>query len=844
MAVFTFQFYQFMSYACLAHAKVTESESSDSAPPCSRRMTWNEGWMKIGMMKPGSQNLGASATGQAFRKPPRAHLGRGLAVGVGMVLLLPTLPAMAAVPDAPSEEPAGKMVITPFFASAGPGYGTWDDRVGHQGGFPADDGSIVYCFEPASPNPSGVTTDGGIQGEGVVSRSPNGDRTLTANDLARINRIVSEYGQTWDNREASAVSFAVKMVANPDAMFESHSWTGGHDLAGYVNWVLFSEIGGTEARAVADRAAAILAATADTVAGPASASGSVAFDVDVTNNYRGTVTVSGTGGAGTITLTNGVFDATGTATLSGAQVGVAYAVRGVPPTDDGEPYKISGAATFNSGYAANIHVWDTGSRQRTAGPGNASSWTAQGADPMLRAVTFRPAVVSEAPRFLKPGEKLTDTATPQLVADENGVVNEWVQFDGEYAPTTWTVKAWRVKEAPTKTLTEVPEDAELFATTTVSTGAAGPTQPVTALFDEVAPAEGGAFVYTWEFDGTKQAGSLPEYFDGYRWMDLFGLLEETTFVVDATSTAQISARPGELSADTAHVTGVLPAEGLDLEFEKYLVPMKQDEAGAWIVDGPEGFDATSTDPADWAWVEHADNLLGTDSHVVTEAGDYTSKGIETTPEGGLELWVHSLWTVPADGEERELVDRSEIGDASERTVVLHVSTKAQSETKDDVLKPGTTIWDTAELWGWIPEDATVTFAAYRVPFGKPFVCTADTLIWASDPATAEAGFYTEADPLEVDSTRYTPAAVGFKSSVTFVETTKDKDGRVLSTGECGDPNETTHYEASRLAQTGGDGLNVAGLVAGGGLLTAGFAAYAVALLRRRRAMKVDAPSVD
>lgn len=765
---------------------------------------------------------------------------------MGVALLLPVLPAMAAAPEEPSDDAAGKVAITPSFAPGGPGYGTWDDRVGWQGGFLAPDGSVVYCFEPAQANPSGVSTDGGVQGVGVVSRSPNGDRTLTANDLARINRIVSEFGQTRNDREASAVSFAVKMVANPDAMFASHGWSGGHDLHGYVNWVLYSLVGGAEARAVADRAAAILAATEGTVAGPATLTGKVDFSVDPENNYVGSVTVSGAAGSGTITLKNGVFTATGTATLSGAKPGTAYAVRGVPPSDDGEPYKISGEASFSSGYAANIHVWDTGSQQRTAGPGTASSWTGKGSDPAARVTTFRPIVVSEAPRFLQPGEQLTDTATPRLVAGENGLLNEWFRNSkGEYAPTTWTVKAWRVQEAPTETLTEVPEDAELYATAIVSSGTAGPTEPMRAVFDKSAPEEGGAFVYTWEFRSADQpAQTAPLFEEGYAWVDLFGLLEETTFVVDATSTAQVSARPGELSADTAHVTGVLPVEGLELEFEKYLVPMKQDDGGKWVVDGPEGFDPASTDPADWAWVETADNLLGTDTQTITKAGDYTSEGIATTPEGGLELWVHSLYTVPAEGAERELVDRSEIGDASERTVVLHVSTKAQSDSTDELLKPGTPIWDTAELFGWVPEDATVTFAAYQVPFGDPFVCTADTLIWTSDPTAAQAGFYTEADPLNVDSTKHTPQAVGFKSSVTFVETTKDAQGRVLSEGECGDPNETKHYEASKLAQTGG-AVSPFGVFLGGGLFAAGITAFAVSLLRRRRAAKtVDATLVD
>lgn len=735
--------------------------------------------------------------------------------------------------------------ISLFFAAQGPGYGTWDDRIGWQGGFLAPDGSIVYCIEPGTPNPSGTSTDGGWQ-NGVVVRTPIGNRTLTANDQARIGRIVAEYGQTWDNREASAVAFAVKAVSYADAMYASHSYTGAHNLRDYVNWVLFSEVGGTEARAIADRAQAILDATAGTTAGPVLGAGSVDFNVDPVNNYNGTVTVTSAGApagaAVTVTLTNGVFEATGTPSLAGAKVGTAYKVRGVAP-DDGSDWKISGSASINSGWGGSLHVWDTGDKQKTAGPGQPASWTANGEDPLLRAPDFQPQALSLAPRFAKPGDALSDTATFQIAADENGRINEWFRNSkGEYAPTEWAVKAYKVSKAPESPTDELPADAELIAETTVSTGTEGPGAQRTATFgDAVMPADGSPVVYVWEFDASAQGTRTPLFPEGYLWADLFGLYEETTFGVDVTTKAQVGTKKESTSYDTAIVTGVLPNEGLELTFEKYLVPMVQDDTGKWVPNAPEG-----TEPGDLSWVCSADNLIADnldDPQHITAAGEYKSPEFPAD-EYGTELWVEQLATVPTDEREQEVVDRGECGEPTETTHVIDVKTQAFSDSGAGTSKRGDQLWDTAEIRGSVPEGATVTFRAYQVPTGSELVCTEKTLVWTSQPVTLEAGLY-KSDPQKVDSGKFTPEQKPVGMTMTFVETTNTEDGGQLSTGECGEPTETlTTPAAPPLAQTGGDGLNMPLLAGAGGLLLGGLALTLTRLIRRRATAAVTETAAE
>ncbi|MGW9159313.1 hypothetical protein [Microbacterium sp. NPDC055665] len=670
---------------------------------------------------------------------------------------------------------------------------------------------------------------------------------MTANDQARIGRIVTEYGQTWDNREASAVSFAVKVVANAEAMYRSHSYTGDHNLRDYVNWVLYSSVGGAEARAVADRAQAILDATAGTTAGPTISSGSVNFTVNPSNNYNGTVSVTvpgnPAGAIATITLTNGVFVTTGTNTLAGASLGTEYEVKGVAP-DDGADWKISGTSQISSGYSGQLHVWLTGDKQKTAGPGKASSYTATGEDPALRSPDFQPEAISNAPRFVKPGTPLSDTATFRLAADENGRVNEWKKNSkGEFAPTEWTIDAYAVDKAPEKPTNKVPAGAELIASTTYNTGTAGAAAKGVATFgDAVMPADGRAVVYVWKFEAAAQPERLRSVFpEGYLWTDLFGLYEETTFGVDVTTKAQVGTKKGATSQDTAIVTGVLPNEGLELTFEKYLVPTVQDESGKWVPNAPAG-----TEPGDLSWVCTADNLISDnldDPQHITKAGEYKSPEF-AADEYGTELWVEQLLSVPGDDGKQEVVDRGECGEPSETSHVIDVKTQAHSDSGAGTSKRGDQLWDTAEIRGSVPKGATVTFRAYQVPTGSDLVCTEKTLVWTSQPVALEEGLYKD-DAQLVSSGKFTPPSKPAGMTTTFVETTNTEDGGELSKGECGEPSETlTTPAAGNLAQTGGD-LNPAWFFAGGALLAGGLAAYLRPILRRRRATEtVDAPAVD
>lgn len=885
----------------------------------------------------------------------------------------------------------GLFVVAPAQAAMqGPGYGTWSDAIGWQGAFVAPDGTLVYCFEPGRPNPSGVTTDGGVQSS-VTSLSPFGNAVVSADNLARINYLVTTFGQgSPSNREASAVSFAVKALANPNAMYQSHGFPGPDNLPAYVSWVLTSTIGATEAAATGARAQELFNAAQSITAGPSTGgSGALTFDVDEANNYNGTVTMVGTpGSTGSITLTNGKFVANNSNTLAGAAQGVAYQVVGVPPTEDGAPYKISGTGTFSvgSGFAGNVHVWNTGSQQRTAGPGTTAvaQFNVAGEDPVVRGVQFLPVLSTTATTFVQPGENFADTLRFATTADSNGTNNSWyVSPTGKYAPVAAQGTVYGpFAEQPAES-TEVPAGAPVAGTATVTTDlATGPTVEYTATSDSVAD-EAGYYTWVWTIDwnnqDVKSQTLIPGPSEGnedqepYYFQDAFGQLVESSVVpmdLSATTqvkspevalsgiagdTAQIAAngvwftedgenipvnaqwdayydtaetvaqvpaseipatathlgtvpvvltgtgqvetpesleeggiqapavgeghivwvfsiddaanggmvqdfsddygvpteiqmiaqpevttqaqpgvKPGESITDTAIVDGTLPAPGAELAFEAYKVPMIQNEDGTWSPDFPET-DADGNpitwEPNDLSWVCTDENLVFSNvgaGQIITETGSYTSPEVTDT-EGGKYLWVESLHTVPGtEGEDSQLIAEGICGLPSETTYVVDVTTKAQTDDKDSATP---NIKDTAVLTGYVPENGTVTFEAFRGKAGQGATCTEATKVWTSEPVSLVGGYYP--DGLEVESGTYAVPASGDDTTIYFIETTRDAEGRIVSQGECGEPDESVNINASKLAVTGGGDIALP-LWIGGGVLAAGLMVIVAAQIRRRR----------
>lgn len=632
-------------------------------------------------------------------------------------------------------------------ASQGHGYGTWDDNIGWQGGFVAPDGSTVYCIEPGVSNPSGATSSAGHQSS-VRSNSPFGDRTLTSNDLARINYLVTEFGQTASNREAAAVSFAVKYIANPGAMFKSHSWNGSWDLPGYVNWVLRSIIGGSEAAAVAARAQALINAASAVTAGPVGGgSGSLTFQVDNFNNYLGTVTMVGTAGStGTVTLTNGVFTTTGSNTLSGMRANTPYPVTGVPPTEDGAPYKIAGTGTFTvagTGWEGAVHVWTTGNQQTTAGSGPRSSthFKVAGADPTDRSVLFNPALSTTATAYVQPGEHATDTLTFRTTPDSAGLNNPWPQTaDGSYRVVNAEGTLYGpFADQPAESET-VPSDAPAAGHAAVSTTiTGGPTVTYEATSDERVYAA-GYYTWVWDIDYDNQPAITRKYLpDGYSFTDNFGQTVETSITpMRFTVSTHVVDKDVLLSgpaADTATVT----TDGLWLQQNGQNIPVVvrwdayyDPRAAADIEEVP----GTAIPDEAVHLGTHTDTVTANANISTPTALDDGAIRVPASGEGSI-VWVFSVLRsdqVDTPGYIVDFVDN--YGVPSEISTILQPTVTTQAAAGGRI---GERIYDTATVDGHLPANgAHLTFDLYKVPMVQN-----EDGAWSIDyPTTDESG-----DPL-------------------------------------------------------------------------------------------------
>lgn len=165
---------------------------------------------------------------------------------------------------------------------------------------------------------------------------------------------------------------------------------------------------------------------------------------------------------------------------------------------------------------------------------------------------------------------------------------------------------------------------------------------------------------------------------------------------------------------------------------------------------------------------------------VTGNGEFTTPGVKVD-KGGYYTWTESIpeTKTPEGGITKAW--QGKWGVSTETTVVGKVSTKAS----DDVTV-GDKIHDTAIVEGNVPEGSTVDFTLYKISdkqltdeevdkqkdeLSKQF--TDNNIVWKSDKGVAvdKAGEYNSAE--------FTTKSGGTYS---YVETLKDKDGKVISEG--------------------------------------------------------------
>lgn len=675
--------------------------------------------------------------------------------------------------------------------------------IGWQGSMKTGDGSYVFCVDPGTDFPHGGDTP-----RGYVSswKGVSGDR------LAGVNRILHEIADT--DRDHAAANFVIKHVFDPGAMYRTHrypasgTWPYG-DLGRYIEWVLsttYPNAGGGW-RGIRDRALQLLEIVRTTTAGSGGGgSGSLLLTVDEANEYAGTVTMDGTSGSiGTITLTNGVFVDTGNVTRGDAREGVSYAIRGVPPTNDGEEYKVRATGRFTppgtAGYRAEVALWSNPEQNMAAAGRKATPapFTVSGEDSDARSVTFRPALTTSAQAYVQRGEAFTDVVRFDTRPDADGVENPWFH-DGEgFVPVRADGIVYGPFASPVVApADEAPADAPVAAEMTVTTGAAGPAVEYTVRTSEKATAA-GYYYYVWSIDYDEQEPSTQRFLaEGSFFQDRFGLGDEQSIVpMTITATTQVPSAQVALGGVPADAAAIV-SDGFWLQSargENIPVTVRWD---AYFDPGEEPVEQV---PA--SQIPDDAVLLGSHTMQVTEPGSVA------TPTSADALG----FTAPAAGEGRIVwvlsVRDDDQGDnaamitewSDDYGVPTEIQTIAQPSVVTKAVagvRRGETATDVATVGGTLPAaGANLSFAAYSVPVDEAGsapedlseVCVDANRIFenhGSPQLVDEPGDYTSPD-----------VVVEEHSMILWVERlstvpVKGEAPQTIHEGVCGLPHETTY----------------------------------------------------
>ena len=536
----------------------------------------------------------AAASIRAVRR-----LLRAFALGMAVIVALLAGPVLSAAPASAAER--------------GTGFGTWApvSPYGWHGSMLVN-GVHTYCILPGLPLPTGPSVDHGVSG---------GAAGLSAEQLTRINHLVSTYGQTDDPVQAAAVGWAVKAVANWNETLRQFGYQGD-SLAGVIDRV-FSRLAPDHNAAVQERATALYD-EAMRIA-PTPPSGSLVFTVDPHDHRQGSVRVdtNAADAVGTVTLVDAVFTDTGDPTREGVTAGTDYAITTAPPAP-GRAYTVSGTGRFTGGVAPAVRHITTAGGQDTAGPGGPATFDVSGADTAPRIPGFSPAITTQVATRYIPGGAFVDDVTV-TVAD-----GEWPRSsDGSPLPVSATAEVYRTTWEPVEPQPSVPADAEHVGSLSLVTGDQGGDIAYRVSSDEELPGP-GFYIAVWTITRDGQhpevAAQLPA---DYAWTEAFGVRSQISVVPDVSSRAEPRVRVGDPMSDTVIVGDIVPAGGLSVSSAVFRavdgVPPAEActpetlfwESDAIAVSEPGEYRLTApapTEPGTYYWRERAVDTAGEQVH--------------------------------------------------------------------------------------------------------------------------------------------------------------------------------------------------------------------------------------
>lgn len=406
----------------------------------------------------------------------------------------------------------------------GPGYQIPNpDRPSMIGGYLAPDGTVIYCLQWGAQSPTGPN-------DAVLSISAE---TAYANwshlEIARVNYIISKWGQTTSNDQAAAVQMAIWMrhPGSVDPFFPEHR---------FVTATIRDDA--TRARIAAHARA--MSAEADQFTPYARAAvGTLAIVTDANEPFAGELRISGLPEhtLGTVGLEGAIFETTQTATAAGVRNGDVLRFTGVPSDTEIGSYRISAGGTFVTagGPADELIVWRTPDGFQDLGQASSviPDFEFSLASHVDVPIPFQPQLETVAAQSLvQVGQPLRDTVTFSLA--EGSL--PWRQFsDGSYLGLEAWCQAYGPLDEQPQTHSAPPSDAPAFGeAVSVSIGGDRDDPLDTRIVAEIAekPTEEGYYTFVCGISEERQssatvAAALPQ---GYEFQHEYGLVEETTKV--------------------------------------------------------------------------------------------------------------------------------------------------------------------------------------------------------------------------------------------------------------------------------------------------------------------------
>lgn len=524
------------------------------------------------------------------------------------------------------------------FAATGVGHHaghTWDgDGTSFIGSYAFDDSTFGYCMDAAYGPPTFFSYTNQV----VTSFQREDGIWLDSNDMGRLAYLMSTYGDTANDIQASAMALNVWRITGMDGHDDSWYAARANGNAAAVIALADDMMADANANATTGVTATVNIVYDD----PTGQTATIWSDIEVDYISGASDQIADGSHVGTLTITGGVFESTGTNTASitnGEELTIIPDRRGATIQVNGSvsysnlPYGTALVVGFPDGNPPSRQRVLFGAGSNAVAVTGTGSSVAMASDTAFQIQTATQTSLDEA----EVGDMVEDEIVVTVEATTENPDAEWGVYDdgnGNLEPIPVTIRStfWRDNSGgPITQQPTVPADADNVCEVQITVTAPGTyTTPPCEI--EVT----GYHVWTERID----PNDTPVLEGGNKvlpWSSEYGIATEITFVpfppVITSNTTHPTARPNTCISDVLHVTNSNTATT-----EEYVITS--------TLLGP--FNTKPT--PDTVLPDLADQpIVGTVETTITGNGDFTTPCINVASAGWYVWVLESEGTVATDG---------------------------------------------------------------------------------------------------------------------------------------------------------------------------------------------------